>query len=93
MMTLQEYVDNPSFDLDIGSSITDLSYAIDHLHSLGFCHNDVNPRNIMFDNDNRIILTTTIPVSLKGNSWSSQGLKSGRVPLMKDQPLRMICMG
>lgn len=30
--------------------------AVHHLHSLGFCHNDINPANIMIDNDGGAIL-------------------------------------
>ena len=36
--------------------IHDLGQAIDHLHALGFAHNDVNPSNIMLDEEGRAVL-------------------------------------
>lgn len=34
----------------------DLLAAVAHIHSLGLCHNDINPRNIMFRADGAVVL-------------------------------------
>jgi serine/threonine protein kinase len=30
--------------------------GISHIHSLGFAHNDINPSNIMFDDNNTLVI-------------------------------------
>jgi serine/threonine protein kinase len=48
--TLKQSLDNkliPRFDVD--SFMAQIESAIEHLHSLGLAHNDLNPMNIMVD--------------------------------------------
>ncbi|KAI0805766.1 kinase-like domain-containing protein [Xylaria sp. FL0064] len=41
----------PSVSDDIRSGLVALQGALNHLHSLGFAHNDVNPMNVMMDGE------------------------------------------
>ncbi|OQD77378.1 hypothetical protein PENANT_c108G10381 [Penicillium antarcticum] len=41
---------------EIKTSLRGLMAGIEHLHSLGLVHNDVNPANIMFDQDGTLVL-------------------------------------
>nr|CEG04788.1 unnamed protein product [Fusarium clavum]CEG05828.1 unnamed protein product [Fusarium clavum] len=43
-------------DLDIDSFLSDINSAVDHLHSLGLAHNDINPGNIMVGEKNKPVL-------------------------------------
>ncbi|KAM0420946.1 hypothetical protein ACHAPT_011336 [Fusarium lateritium] len=46
--TLKQCVGSPDFDqLDKAVLMEALESAVDHLHSLGLAHNDINPENIM----------------------------------------------
>ncbi|KAL2796257.1 kinase-like domain-containing protein [Aspergillus keveii] len=46
--TLYKYVSQPGFrTLDKKAFIAKLRSAVDHVHSLGLAHNDINPSNIM----------------------------------------------
>jgi serine/threonine protein kinase len=46
--TLTQYVSTPNFQqLDKVKFVEALESSVDHLHSLGLAHNDVNPDNIM----------------------------------------------
>eukprot|EP00171_Calliarthron_tuberculosum_P004802 IDg4802t1 len=42
--------------LKVDAWLAGIRRAIDHLHSLGFCHNDVMPGNIMLDEDDNAVL-------------------------------------
>lgn len=46
--------DGPPFDHEI--CLRDVEDGLTHLHGLGFVHNDVNPANIMFDEDGRAVI-------------------------------------
>jgi len=51
--TLTQYAWSPSFkDLDHVRFLEEIESAVEHLHSLGLAHNDINPDNIMV-NDGR----------------------------------------
>jgi serine/threonine protein kinase len=41
---------------DLKSSLEGILAAIKHLHRLGLVHNDINPANIMLDEDSTLIL-------------------------------------
>ncbi len=46
--TLTQYASTPAFQqLDQVRFLEALQAAVDHLHSLGLAHNDINPDNIM----------------------------------------------
>ncbi len=46
--TLMQYIYQPGFaDLDKNEFVAALESSVDHLHSLGLAHNDINPSNIM----------------------------------------------
>ena len=48
---------NNSTDWDFHSCIEGVRNGIEHLHKHGYCHNDINPSNIMLDaNDSAIII-------------------------------------
>jgi len=42
--------------LDVAKVISGVSQALSHLHGLGYCHNDVNPQNIMLTDDDEAVL-------------------------------------
>ncbi|KAK8147437.1 hypothetical protein G3M48_001602 [Beauveria asiatica] len=55
--TLVQFVSHPSFEsLDQDAFLTALESAVDHLHSLGLAHNDINPYNIMINKNNMPVL-------------------------------------
>ncbi|GKU08606.1 serine threonine protein kinase [Fusarium langsethiae] len=41
---------------DIKQCLQTIREALEHLHSIGFSHNDLNPSNIMMDKDNRAVI-------------------------------------
>ncbi|KAF4629383.1 hypothetical protein G7Y89_g8767 [Cudoniella acicularis] len=52
--TLLEYVTKPSFlQLDKVEFFKALESAVEHLHGLGLAYNDINPQNIMLEEDFR----------------------------------------
>ena len=44
----------PPFDVDLVFS--DIKAGLDFLHSLGLVHDDINPRNVMLDDDGHAII-------------------------------------
>ncbi|KAG6058018.1 hypothetical protein E4U32_004826 [Claviceps aff. humidiphila group G2b] len=56
------------FDKDL--CLEGIERGIRHLHSLGIVHNDINPRNIMFDEMDR-------PVIVDFDSWQGNGKELG----------------
>lgn len=46
--TLSDRVRRQETTLDIDKCVQGIHSGIVHIHSLGYCHNDINPRNIMF---------------------------------------------
>jgi len=42
--------------LDVKRVVLDVGEALAHLHKLGYCHNDVNPQNIMVTRDDKAVL-------------------------------------
>jgi serine/threonine protein kinase len=53
--TLQETLDATS-TLDAESIMQDVRDGLTHLHKMGLAHNDLNPSNVMLDNEGRAIL-------------------------------------
>ena len=47
--TLSDRLRDSSRPLNLGSCLMGIKEGLDHLHSLGLNHNDINPRNIMLD--------------------------------------------
>ncbi|KAK3046015.1 hypothetical protein LTR09_012452 [Extremus antarcticus] len=45
-----------SGDFDVSRWMTGLCSGIDHLHSLGLAHNDLNPMNIALDRNNDVVI-------------------------------------
>lgn len=41
---------------DYSGVLTEIKSALNHLHALGFVHNDINPTNIMLDGDKAVII-------------------------------------
>ncbi|KAG5991209.1 hypothetical protein E4U52_003907 [Claviceps spartinae] len=68
-MTLRERM-NESTDFDKDLFIDGIERGIRHLHSLGIVHNDINPRNVMFDELDR-------PIIIDFDSWQREGQKLG----------------
>ena len=55
--TLSDRLKDTNRPLDLDSCLKGVKNGFDYLHSLGLNHNDINPRNIMLDNqDSPIIL-------------------------------------
>ncbi|KAG5967439.1 hypothetical protein E4U56_000849 [Claviceps arundinis] len=68
-MTLRERMDE-STDFDKDLVVDGIERGIRHLHSLGIVHNDINPRNVMFDELDR-------PIIIDFDSWQREGQKLG----------------
>lgn len=49
--SLSDRLGHPDRPLNISECLKGIKDGLDHLHSLGLNHNDVNPRNIMLDKD------------------------------------------
>lgn len=49
------------------SGLEGILAAIKHLHSFGLVHNDINPANIMLDDDGTFILIDSIAVDVSGS--------------------------
>jgi len=47
--------DQQSF-FNVENCYADISAAVEHIHSLGYAHNDIDPSNIMFDGQGRVVL-------------------------------------
>ncbi len=54
--TLMQRRRNSDAPLDVEACLSGMRRAIDHLHSIGISHNDINPGNIMFDEDDNPVL-------------------------------------
>ncbi|KAI9753197.1 MAG: hypothetical protein M1815_006315 [Lichina confinis] len=54
--TLRDAVEVDQLPLDRESCVTQIERGIQHLHRLGFVHNDINPGNIMFDADGTVVI-------------------------------------
>ena len=56
-MSLEQFIKSAEVkNLDIDAFLSDISSAVDHLHSLGLAHNDINPGNIMMGEKNQPVL-------------------------------------
>lgn len=56
-MSLEQFVRSAELkDLDIDAFLSAINSAVDHLHSLGLAHNDINPGNIMMGEKNKPVL-------------------------------------
>lgn len=55
-MTLEQRLERHLIpNLDVDSFMEQIESAIEHLHKLGLAHNDLNPFNIMVDEDNKTL--------------------------------------
>jgi len=54
--TLSRYLMDGDRSLDVGECLRGIRSGIDHLHSLGLVHNDLNPYNIMLRSDNTPVI-------------------------------------
>ncbi|PXF48983.1 Serine/threonine-protein kinase/endoribonuclease IRE2 [Gracilariopsis chorda] len=54
--TLTERVQRNDATLDVDHCVNGITSGLKHIHSLGYCHNDVNPGNIMFKEDGTPVL-------------------------------------
>ncbi|KAI0557059.1 Protein kinase domain containing protein [Gracilaria domingensis] len=55
-ITLHDLVEASPGQVDKHRCLRELSSAVDHLHRLGYAHNDLNPRNIMYDDNGTAII-------------------------------------
>lgn len=88
--TLSDRLEDSSRPLNPDSCLMGVRQALDHLHSLGLVHNDVNPNNIMLDEQDVPILIdfnscqweggslygTGTPGWTDGSSWTSSERKN-----------------
>ena len=51
---------------EIEAWYNDIKNGLDHLHSLGYVHQDLDPRNVMLDSDNRAIIIDFDSCQLEG---------------------------
>ncbi|KAI0152729.1 kinase-like protein [Xylariaceae sp. FL1272] len=73
--TLANYVRSGENSVDVDAIMARLREAVDHLHKLGLAHNDLNPNNIMMDDED-------MPVVIDLGSCQPEGgrLMSGGSP-------------
>ena len=75
--TLDQRVAEPQgFQFDeMEGWLSGIKQGIDHIHSLGLVHNDINPRNIMFARMTTIppFLSTSIHAVGTGKRWRQEG--------------------
>lgn len=55
--TLYEKLRRKNQNLNVAQCLEGIQKGLEHIHSLGFCHNDVNPANIMFRRDGSPVIT------------------------------------
>lgn len=55
-MILQDRFDNDLGEFDIASCMNGIRAGVEHLHSLGFAHNDLNPTNIALDQHDQPVI-------------------------------------
>lgn len=81
--TLRKRVEREA-EIDSEQVMRAIEGAIDHLHSLGVAHNDVNPFNIMLDSDGLAILIdfdSTVPFGEKMDKPGTVGWNRGHQSL------------
>lgn len=66
--------------IDIDRCLGGIESGVRHLHSLGFVHNDLNPRNIMMEGDNPIL----IDFDSSAREGQKIGLKQGTLGWTKE---------
>lgn len=54
--TLFERAERKPEELNKRKCIEDIRRGIEHLHSLGYCHNDISPGNVMFDEHDTAVI-------------------------------------
>ena len=54
--TLSDLVDQNPLSVDIQGCVDGIRKGIEHLHSLGLAHNDINPLNVMVDNGEPVVI-------------------------------------
>ena len=69
-INLAERIQDTSRPLDKKRCIDGIRSGIQRMHSLGFIHNDINPYNVMFDDDD-------IPVIIDFDSCQNEGDELG----------------
>ncbi|PBK67990.1 kinase-like protein [Armillaria solidipes] len=67
---------------DIESSLDQIKQGIEHIHGLGLVHNDINPRNILFDDDGRLVIIDFDSCRKQGESMLRG--KCGTFPFSND---------
>ncbi|PBK94379.1 hypothetical protein ARMGADRAFT_991497 [Armillaria gallica] len=67
---------------DVEPSLDQIKRGIEHTHGLGLVHNDINPRNILFDVDGKLIIIDFD--SCRKQSESMLDGKSGTFPFSND---------
>ena len=82
--TLTDYLKNSVGSVDKQAFMQSLSSAIYHLHSLGWAHNDLNPNNVLVDEDGMPVLIdfgsareigTKLGTSRGTKGWIDQDMK------------------
>ncbi|KAI8947946.1 kinase-like protein [Xylaria longipes] len=74
-MTLAEYL-RKGYPIDVDHCLAGVERAVSHLHALKLVHNDLNPSNIMLDDNNEPILIDFDSCKYEGGEL---GLKGGTV--------------
>lgn len=72
--TLNERLEHDCNTIGIEKCLTDIRMGIAHMHQVGYAHNDINPRNVMFDSDGKAVLIDFDSCRPLGNKL---GRKSG----------------
>jgi len=68
----------PDIPLDVGRVIAQITEALNYLHKLGYCHNDVNPDNVMLTTNDEAVLVDFDSCQPKGeplDKWPLAGYK------------------
>lgn len=67
--------------IDKRQVLNDIRSGIEHIHSLGYCHNDISPGNVMFDKDGTAVIIDFDACRLSGEEL---GIKKGTPGYMKE---------
>lgn len=87
------FLDSDQRRLYVDHALEEATYkvreGIDHLHSLGIIHNDINPSNIMFDEDGTLVITDFDSCRRRGeplgNTKRTYGWHDPNVTVSKEQ--------
>lgn len=88
--TLREATTDDSNAINAESILDDIKCGLNHLHKLGFAYNDLNPENVMLDDNGRAVLIdfdACLPIGeeFRGRKCGTAGWKRRPSPTKSDR--------